>query len=65
MTLEEYNEDLHIKNEKEISYSTGYNTGYESGDKHGFERGDKHGFERGDKHGFDRGKIILAQTIER
>lgn len=35
MILEEYNEDLHIKNEKEISYSTGY----ESGDKHGFDRG--------------------------
>ena len=35
MILEEYDEDLHIKSEKEISY--------DMGDKHGFERGDKHG----------------------
>ena len=59
MILEEYNEDLHIKNEKEISFSTGYNMGdkqgFERGDKQGFERGDKQGFERGDKQGFERG----------
>ena len=53
MILEEYNEDLHIKNEKEISY---YN-----GDKDGFARGDKQGFERGKKQGQDS----LADTIKR
>jgi flagellar biosynthesis/type III secretory pathway protein FliH len=37
--LEEYNEELHIRNEKEISYEEGLERGLEQGMQQGLEQG--------------------------
>ena len=41
MILEEYDEELHIKNEKEISYDEGRNDGITEGRKDGIKEGRK------------------------
>ena len=53
MILEEYDEELHIKNEKEISYAEGKNDGI------------KEGREDGRKEGRKEGRIELADVIVR
>ncbi len=39
LILEEYNEELHIRNEKEISYEEGLERGLEQGMQQGLEQG--------------------------
>ena len=53
MILEEYDEELHIKNEKEISYDEGRNDGIKEGRK------------EGRKDGIIEGRKELADAITR
>ncbi len=50
MLLTEYDEELHIKNEKAISYEDGMKVGWEGGMKAGWEDGRKEGWEGGKNH---------------
>lgn len=47
MSIFEYDEEKHIRNEKELSYQEGQKTGIEIGMKRGIERGIEQGMERG------------------
>ncbi len=47
MSIFEYNEELHIKSEKELSYRQGHKAGVEQGIKQGVEQGIKQGVEQG------------------
>ncbi len=59
MLLTEYDEELHIKNEKAISYEDGMKVGWEGGMKEGWEGGMKEGWEGGKKEGWN----LLARVI--
>ena len=49
MSIFEYDEEKHIKNEKEISYKEGHKSGLEEGHKSGLEEGHKSGLEEGEE----------------
>ena len=57
MILEEYDEELHIKNEKEISF--------EDGLRQGMQQGMKQGMQEGMKQGMQQGQETLADSVRR
>ena len=59
VSIFEYNEELHIKSEKELSYRQGHKAGVEQGIKQGVEQGIKQGVEQGIKQGVEQGKERL------
>ena len=57
MILEEYNEELHIKNEKEISFEDGF--------RQGVDQGFRQGIDQGIRQGTDQERSGLVSAIHR
>ena len=54
MSIFEYDEEKHIRNEKKLSYQEGHKIGMEEGHRTGLEEGHRRGMEEGEKRGEDR-----------
>ena len=64
MSIFEYDEEKHIRNEKELSYREGHKTGVEEGHKIGVEEGHKIGVEEGEKRGEERMSRLYVKLME-
>lgn len=74
MSWYEYNEELHLKNERQIAYEEGLELGVRQGMERGLEQGLERGLEQGDikyilrmhKNGYPLNQIaeIAAKTLE-
>ena len=63
MILTEYNEEQHIKNEKNISYDDGFNDGFNDGVECGIVQGVERGIEQGIIKGIEQTKIEAIKNM--
>ena len=63
MILTEYNEEQHIKNEKNISYDDGFNDGFNDGVECGIVQGVERGIEQGIIKGTQQTKIEAIKNM--
>ena len=64
MLLTEYDEQVHIKNEKEISYEEGERAGIIKGEQIGLKKGEQVGIKKGEQVGIKKGEDMLSTLIQ-